>query len=495
MRRAAQLLIILAICAIVAIGGAALVSRYVRAHAIELVKKRYGDAVEVSDLNVSLFPRIVVRSGRVIMRQKERPGFPPLIVIERAFAETNWAAALQRRIATLRLEGLKITVPPRRETAQHQTKPKNAPPLHIDRIVADGTVLRILPKKPGKEPLEFDIHRLTLRDEGPDNPMSFDAVLKNAKPPGEIQSSGKFGPWNPDPALTPVSGTYTFHDANLGVFRGISGKLSSEGRYNGQLDNIHVEGHTDTPDFMLRVSGHPVHLTTEFQARVDGTNGNTYLDSVNGKLGNTNIQTRGVIERLPGAPGRTVSLDAKVAGGRLEDLLRLSVRASDAPMTGAVTFHTKIVIPPGDVDIVQKLQLDGAFAIDRAEFSKLSVQEKVNELSNRGRGDPQAPPTDTVASNFRGRFKLAEGTMTFSKLHFDVPGIAISLDGTYGLLDERLDLRGEARLQAKLSQTTTGFKSLLLKVVDGFFAKKGAGAVVPLKIGGTANSPSFGLSL
>jgi hypothetical protein len=42
---------------------------------------------------------------------------------------------------------------------------------------------------------------------------------------------------------------------------------------------------------------------------------------------------------------------------------------------------------------------------------------------------------------------------------FLVPGASVSLDGTYGLADGNIDLSGNARLQAKLSQTTTGFKS------------------------------------
>ena len=85
--------------------------------------------------------------------------------------------------------------------------------------------------------------------------------------------------------------------------------------------------------------------------------------------------------------------------------------------------------------------------------------------------------------------------MHFSDLSFLVPGASVTLDGTYGLADGRIDLSGNARLQAKLSQTTTGFKSFLLKAVDPFFSKKGAGTVLPIKITGTRDSPSFGLNL
>jgi hypothetical protein len=39
----------------------------------------------------------------------------------------------------------------------------------------------------------------------------------------------------------------------------------------------------------------------------------------------------------------------------------------------------------------------------------------------------------------------------------------------------------------------TGWKSLLLKPVDPFFAKNGAGTFVPIKIGGSASHPAIGL--
>jgi hypothetical protein len=42
---------------------------------------------------------------------------------------------------------------------------------------------------------------------------------------------------------------------------------------------------------------------------------------------------------------------------------------------------------------------------------------------------------------------------------------------------------------------TTGWKSLLLKAVDPFFKKDGAGAVLPIKITGTKSDPHFGLNL
>ena len=48
----------------------------------------------------------------------------------------------------------------------------------------------------------------------------------------------------------------------------------------------------------------------------------------------------------------------------------------------------------------------------------------------------------------------------------------MALDGKYGLDKEDLDFHGKLRMQAKISQTTTGVKSFVLKAVDPFFRKE-----------------------
>ena len=48
---------------------------------------------------------------------------------------------------------------------------------------------------------------------------------------------------------------------------------------------------------------------------------------------------------------------------------------------------------------------------------------------------------------------------------------------------------------AKPSELTSGFKSFLLKAVDPFFRKSGAGAVLPIKVTGTVDQPAFGLDV
>ncbi len=98
-----------------------------------------------------------------------------------------------------------------------------------------------------------------------------------------------------------------------------------------------------------------------------------------------------------------------------------------------------------------------------------------------------------MLSYIGGGFNLRDGEIRFSALTFQVPGAAVHLKGSYVLDSEQIDLHGVARLQAKLSQTMTGWKRIALKPVDPFFSKAGAGTLLPIKVTGTRENPEFGL--
>lgn len=472
---------------------------FIRNRLIASLKESYESDVTLKNFNITFFPTIHAKGAGLVLKYKGRNDVPPLIIVEKFSVSASWWGLLRTHVDRARLVGLQIHVPPRREDAGlkgAESRHRNVSRIIVDEVNADGTLLETLPRKPGKEPLKFQISQLTLWDAGAADRMSFRAVLTNAKPVGEIHSEGQFGPWQADePSLTPVAGRYTFQHADLSNFKGISGTLSSEGAYSGALYAIHVQGTTDVPDFKLNVSNTPVHLMTQFRAEVDGTDGDTRLEPVTAKLGHSTVTATGSVEGKAGIDGKTISLDATVTDGRIEDMLLLGIKSSSSPMNGAVSFHTKIMIPPGNTDVIEKLHLDGQFAVSDAHFSQTNVQNKVNELSHRGRGEPEDAASGSTASDFRGHFLLDHEVMTLKSLSFRVPGVAIRLSGTYGLRDERLNLKGTASLQAKLSETTTGFKSFLLKALDPFFKKKNAGAVIPIKIGGTREAPTFGLDL
>src|SRR6202035_5551829 len=130
------------------------------------------------------------------------------------------------------------------------------------------------------------------------------------------------GPWQADsPRNTPVRGNYTFQHADLSTIKGIGGILSSTGKYSGTLNNIVVDGSTDTPDFHVGSGGHPVPLHTDFHAIVDATNGDTYLRPVKATILDTRLVASGSVVRLKEPHGRRILLDVAVDGGKIQDLL------------------------------------------------------------------------------------------------------------------------------------------------------------------------------
>ena len=84
--------------------------------------------------------------------------------------------------------------------------------------------------------------------------------------------------------------------------------------------------------------------------------------------------------------------------------------------------------------------------------------------------------------------------LNLSKVTFDVPGAIVELRGQYALEPETLDFSGNLFMDARVSDTASGFKRLLLKIVDPLFRRDGR-TVVPLKVTGRRSAPSFGLDL
>jgi hypothetical protein len=155
-------------------------------------------------------------------------------------------------------------------------------------------------------------------------------------------------------------------------------------------------------------------------------------------------------------------------------------------------LKTRFVLPPGDEDVVEKLRLNGQFSIAGGRFSSNEVQQKINELSRRGRAKQAEVRPQQVASDFNGRFALASGVLSLPKVTFAVPGAGVQLAGRYDLRAETLSFRGNLLMDAKVSQAVGGgIKGMLLKVIDPIFEKDGR-TVIPIKISGARQNPSFG---
>jgi hypothetical protein len=371
-------------------------------------------------------------------------------------------------------------------------------PVVIHEIRADDVMLVLLRKAEdaGKPPKEFEIRQLNMQNFTFDGPASFQALLTNPTPAGLIHCDGEFGPWQADdPAQTPVDGAYTFQDADMSTLKGLKGTMQSVGHFRGPLDYLSVDGETEIPNFALRTSAHPMALHTDYSAIVDGTNGNTILKTVTAHFLHTTLSVHGeVVDLNKKVKGRTIELYATSNDARMEDLLTLAVNTSPPAITGPTRLEARIDIPEEEnTDLIDRMKLDGRFSVAGMEFSNASTQSKVDSLSRRAQGQPKDMDIADEESKLDGQFKMDESTISLSDLMFAVEGATINLAGTYQMDSGALDFRGNLKLDAKLSQTTTGVKSFFLKAVDPFFAKHGAGTDLPIKITGTKDHPSYGL--
>jgi len=418
-----------------------------------------------------------------------------LITIEKLTIEGSYLGILTKHVPRIRAEGGHVYIPPFGSNMSFKSQHSK---LVVEEIVANGTVVDFSSNDPRKKALRFEVHEARLTDVRWGNPIGYDLKLHNPEPPGEIATRGKFGAWTTGrPGETPISGEYSFDHADLGVYGGIAGILTSQGKYSGNLEHVDISGATDVPDFEVKSGGHKVQLMTEFSAFVDATHGDTFLKNVNAHFGHTNVIAEGSIAGEKGRKGKTALLDLKVRKGRIEDILGLFVKARRAPMSGAVALKAKAGIPSGHEPFLEKVKLRGGFGIDDGTFTKPETQKNVNELSAGARGENNKQKEDpaTVLTDLKGQVLLERGLATFSDLSFGIPGADTTMNGTYNILNHKIDLHGRMRVDTKISKTASGVKALLLKAMDPFFKKRKKGEVVPVHITGTYEHPEFGLDL
>jgi hypothetical protein len=479
-----------------------------RARVIETLSARFKTKVELAELDASVANGLEI-SGKGLKifgptdANPTEPGVQPLIAVQEFSFRTGIFGLLKSpmHIDTVHVQGMILNIPPKEDRPQVKKMgggPKQKIKINVGKFVCEDTELIINTRKPGKEPLDFKIGHLVMKEIGAGQPLDFDATLINPKPVGDIQSSGKFGPFREDqPGDTPVEGDYTFTHADLGTLKGIAGILSSTGNYRGILSRIEVQGKTDTPDFRV-ATGHPVALHTDFHAFVNGTDGDTYLEPVTAQFLHSSLTANGKVVRMKDPPGHDIELNVVLNHARVEDLLELGVKTDPPVLSGNIQMTTQMSLQPGAADVLNRLKLDGTFHIPDGEFSNKKIQDRIDSLSLRSQGKPKEVKEhteDDIASDLDGTFRLDQGLLTFSKLNFSVPGTQADVTGQYSLDGSTFDFHGKLKLQAKLSQMTTGWKSALLKAVDPIFHKDGAGTEIPFKVTGTRSEPHFGLDL
>jgi hypothetical protein len=468
-----------------------------------------------------------VAEGLEFHRLGRPSGLPPIATIQRLTIQAHYTDIFFRPnyLAHIILDGTHFQVPPKGthldESGWHETPST----IRVGEILAEGAVIEIARESPNP-PLRFEIHTLKLTSVSRNQPLTYSVALHNPLPPGEIRAQGQFGPWNSDaPGQTLVAGDYTFQNADLSVFPGIAGILLGRDKFQGILQHIETHGRVDIPDFMVTQSQHPVHLTAEYRAIVNGTNGDVVLQSVSAAYLHTTIHAKGEIAGHTGQDGKTTSLDLAVNNGRIQDVLWLVVHSKKPALNGSTNFTAHVTIPPDLHPFLRQIRFIADFGIAGGEFAKPSTQASVDSLSERARGlktaevkpvevnpdetkadavksdgaklneNPSDQDPDNVISNLSGHVEVRDAVAHFHTVSFAVPGALAQMHGLYNLENKELNFHGTLKTDAEFSHLTTGFKSVLLKPFNSVFQKKRVGAELPIHLLGTYEKPEFGLDL
>ncbi len=472
---------------------------------LESLQQQAGTAVQISGFRQTYFPHPGCVAEGVTFRKNQNA--PALLTIQKLTIVGSYHGVLIHHLDEIRADGFHLIVQKEAAPDSLQYLGKISGELSIGKIVADGADVTFPAQQGGQQPLVFRIPKLVVHDLAGSEPLQFKATLQLPKPSAEVRVTGTFGPWRDvQPGQTRMSGSYAVSDLDLDEIGGVGGKIAASGKFDGELQNVKVQGSLDAPNFEVRQSRHPIHLAALYEATVHGLNGDVDLNAVRVHFRHTTLVGAGAVSSQGGESGKTVTAQISGKNARIEDLLWMFVSDNPPGMMGPIVFRAKVQVPPEDRAFIKKLQLQGDFGISNAQYPNPETQKDVDLLSARARGDAgkiegaddklgsDSYDPGRVLSNVKGHVVESNGIAHLSNVSFDVPGAQTVVNGSYNLQNERIDLSGHMHMVAELSQTTTGVKSFLLKAIQPFMHKsKKKESVVAITIGGTYDHPTFGV--
>jgi hypothetical protein len=499
-----------AVCACIFVVLLAVKWPFTREAMIKRLERASSAKVEIHNFHSIFFPYPGCVAEDVVFLQAASTAQPtrplaPIITIRKLTIESTLAGLLSKpgRIKRIIADGLRVHVPTEGATL-HQAADAKEDQIVIEEISAENGLLEIATGRTGNKALVFQVHHILFRNIGGRNKIPFQVSLRLPLPPGEVESSGWLGPWKDDKGTIrsmAVSGTYVLQRGDLSVFKSLAGEVTSRGEFSGTLDRVNVAGNTDTPQFEVTESGHRFHLTTQFRGFVDLRTGDLSLPMLQATLGNTKLVAHASVSGNP----KTVALNVTHGTGQIQDLILLFSSAPRSPVMGPIVFRVQTTLPPEHIPFNQRVQLTGDFCSDPVKFTSQDTQKSIDQLSERAEGkkdkekdyDQDDDPNgfERVVTKLTGQVRMVNGVATFSQVSFFVPGAHGNMNGTYSLLNKRVNLHGTLRMQATVSQATTGKKSFFLKVLDPFFKKKHAGAEVPITMTGFYGKTHFAAGL
>ena len=409
----------------------------------------------------------------------------PLAETPRLRIESSWAYLLtfQKRLARVDAEALRVTlpdsVPPPRP---HQGSGKKTV---IENLTAHGALLTV-------DGGRFDVSRLHLTDLNGDGPIGIRTTMNPPHPrKATLEVHGEAGPFQKPKGQIVIKGVFRLAGAQLAEYKGLGGTVNGKGKFEGPLAAVRVTGEASATQFEVNKSGHPMTLRTNYGAVVNGETGQVELRRVTSSFGRTTLVSSGRVN------ADVTALDFVSNSARIEDLLRMFTKSDVPALRAPIALRAHVELPHGPQPFLKRLRLDGRFRINDAAWNKSGTQERVNALSARAQGDVEEAESggaERVPSDLAGSVTLRNGIAHLRDVTFGIPGAVATGGGTYALKSKQVNLQGVVRMEANVSEATSGFKSVLLKPFNFIFRKKDQGkrgATLPVSIVGTYPRPRY----
>src|SRR5437868_1432129 len=131
--------------------------------AVAMLSDRFQSQVDIRDFHASLW-NLQISGGGLVLRHHGRTDVPPLIMIDRFFADADLHDLYGNRwhIRKVRVDGLKLQIPPREKRVENQPRRAREFKAAVDELICNDAQLVLMTSKPGKEPHVFDIHELLM---------------------------------------------------------------------------------------------------------------------------------------------------------------------------------------------------------------------------------------------------------------------------------------------------------------------------------------------
>lgn len=475
----------------------------------DALRHQSGSDVQIGSFHRTFFPKPGCVAENVTFEHPGEQPNTPYLTIRRLTILSTYHGLLADHISYIRADGFHVKVAASSTSGSSNSSGFNVgnlgSGLSIGMIVADGASIEFAPTAERKQPMLFRIPKLTLHDLAKGKPLAFQGTLQIPQPAAEVDVVGDLSPWQTGHGgESKLSGSYNLKRLDLGSFRAVRGIVTSKGNFEGILQHVLVQGSAETPNFTVSSSGHPVPIKANFNATVNGLNGDVDLNAARVHYGETTITGAGSVSGQEGVTGKVATFELAASKARVQDLVWMFISDKTPPMTGPILFRAKATIPPGDQPFLNRVRLEGDFGISNAQYPHPQTQKDIDVLSARARGQAdkvedtnEKDGNDSydpgrVLSNVKGHVLLKDTIAHLSDVSFAVPGALAKVSGTYQLTTERVNLQGDVRLDSELSKTTTGVKSFLLKVIQPFMKKdRHKQSVVAIRIGGTYKDPSY----